>query len=399
MSIGSSHFFSVSGSTGPDGSQGPDGPTGPTGPTGPGVTGATGNTGATLTSFTVTISPSSVTSDILTISVGNTGFTFDASSIRGATVHFGQGITVENNPTGISLFSGISYIGPVGNTGSARFLFRNIESTTAGIEVTSDANFITINATAGTLSLGTPNQSKGILYFESPSTTKFTDYGFTGSTGSLYLQLNSTAGSSNSILFTNRSTTSSGSTANINSIVNYNGTNITGFTGFALANGTTGEISTFAFIVTDGLTGLPASVLLRPEHAVLYPGENIIVFTTINSGITFSAEIFHAGYNSKAKGNIPAYTQGACYTSNGGSNIVCADYINAKDCVIGAFGKFFPYKTCQEAAPAGTSFELGNCCIRGLCTQVPKNLCLRWGGIYHGTTACNSVNCPNPCDQ
>lgn len=394
MSIGSSHFFSVSGSTGPDGPQGPIGPIGPAGPTGLGVTGATGNTGATLTSFIVTLSSSSVTSDILTVSIGNTGFTFDASSIRGATVHFGQGITVENNLTGISLFSGISYIGPVGNTGSARFLFKNIESSTAGIQVTSDADFITINATAGTLSLGAPNQSKGILYFESPSTTKFTDYGFTGSTGSLYLQLNSTAGSSNSILFTNRSLTSSGRTADINSILEYNGTNITGFTGFALANGTTGEISTFAFIVTDGLTGLPSSVLLRPEHAVLYPGKNIVVLTTINSGSSFSAEIFHAGYDSK--GNIPAYTQGACYFSNG-SLSTCFDYINAKDCVIGASGKFFPYKTCQEAAPAGTSFELGTCCIRGLCTRVPKNLCLRWGGIYHGATSCSNVTCANPC--
>jgi hypothetical protein len=376
MSIGSSHFFSQSGTTGLDGPQGPMGPTGQTGDPGTSVTGNTGNTGTTLTSFILNLSQNSVTSDIITINTGTIGFTFDASLIRGVTVFFGDGITAT---PGSSLFLGIS-----NETNLAKFTFRNIESTTAGISLTSDANFITINATAGDLPVGNPNSVKGILYLDTSTTTKFTDYGFTGNTQSLYLHLNPGTGSTNSVLFTNRSKTSSDSILDVNSITVVEANNITGFTGFNDSSNSN-EISTFALIVSDGLTGFPSSVKFRQSSSVLYPGKNIIVCTKHSSDSGITAEVFHAGYESS---KFSAYTQGACHT-----NTTCLDYINYKDCQ-NPGSTFYAYVTCQQAAPSGTSFESIPCCIQGLCTNVPLNLCLKWGGTTQQN--CGTL-CDDPC--
>ena len=383
MFIGSSHFYSISGSTGPTGPTGNDGPTGPTGPTGNGITGSTGATGTTLSQHGVILSSSSVTSDILGFTFGSINVTFDASLIRGATVHFGDGITIQPNDQGVSLFSDVSY-----SSEFATLQFKNIISATSGIEITSDSNFITINATAGILTIGSPNNNKGILYIDG-STSNFTTFGFTGATNSLYLELNSTAGSTNSIVFGNRFNNLTGSTLDLNSgnIIRYSGTNLSGFTGFQYSLGTTGEINTFAIIVDDGVTNL-GNVQFRREHSVLYPGKNIIVCTTTNSGQGISGEIFHVGYDTTG---IPAYSQGSCVTSN-----QCNDYITKIGC--GVAGRFFPNKTCTEMGVAGTSYEIGYCCIRGLCTQIPKNLCVKWGGRFFGITGCTSANfCFDPC--
>lgn len=401
MTIGSSHFFSASGATGPQGAPGPEGPQGNIGSTGSTGYGPTGSTATKRFKPNdrgwLLLSDSSVTNDIAGFTLfDGSSITFDANIFRGNTLS-ASGITATGKSTGFSIFKSISE-----NTLS----LKKLNSTTGQITVTSDNYNVIINSDGTPLPITAI--TGGFLYVDAGLKSSI-QAGFSGSSDTSYthLILNATMGTTNCLVSFNRNPTTntqdSVSSFNVidKSITYFTGRSIGGFTGFPGVSGTTGEIFTFSLIVSDKLTSLPLNVYFRPEHSVLPPGKSIITLTTKNNGATIFAEVFHSGYNSEK--NIPAYMQGVCVDYNTlAVAIGCTDHVEKHECIpskTNGFIYFYPHKTCIDMAPAGTSFEIGNCCIRGLCTQVPKNLCLRWGGIYHGTTACNSVNCPNPCDQ
>lgn len=422
--IGSSNIYSsgFTGNTGPTGNAGATGNTGATGSTG---NGTTGNSGAYVVLFTNDANTDTLTESTTITLHDNTNYTFTSDVFRGITQYLNDGIT-HGGIIGINFFSGLSFEGS-GATKYANLKFKNIVSTTDKISITSDANFIYVNATGGTLT-STFKTANSLIYYNGLSSLGESTVGVSGTTSSYYLNVNSTL-SFDVLVSLNENITRISNNENLlgitldlssSSVLEYRywkqnqntspsypfTLNLLGFTGFPGSSGTTGEIISATLILSDAVTHFPQNIWFRPDEAYLPCGTSIIGISSKNNGSSWMAEFLGKGYDINLGDNscVPSFIEGACLSSNdtASTTVECEDYVSYYGCRnnFTNSGKtaFYPMKTCTELGQS-TDTLIGNCCIKGKCQLVPKNLCLKYGGRYWGVTPCSeSEFCYDPCN-
>ena len=409
--ISSSYIGNNMGPTGPTGNAGPTGSTGPAGNTGNTAENCpTGFSGAYISSISVDTAITLGTTLTATLTTKTDSITKLIIELSGAEIFTGLTLLGHIGVSGmaigtVNILEGISFEGS-GLTNQAIFNFKNIISATAGISVTSDANFVYINATGGSSTYTT--SLNGLAYYNTTSTITTTTPSTSGIgfTSDKYLQnylyINGVSGSTNTLIVeTNIQTVGLELKVNTTKYLDlskYGVFNIEtpngfhGFTGIYGASGSTGTILSATLIIeNDDIWHFPQNIFFRSGEAYLSCGKNIIGVRSTNSGATWKADIFGRGYK-EFGGCFPANIKGA-YEANGS----CIDYVTRREGelkTVGAETSWSPLRLCTELAP------IGYCCVKGKCQQVPEHLCLKYGGRFHGENSCSVDDfCFDPCGK
>lgn len=404
------------------------GPTGPTGPAGPmGNAGSTGNSGGTQSGPTgnrgkfiqdLRISNSSTDTGCTLhyiFSDQTTGEVSGAEIFRGPLLLTYEGVSYSSSLTPVNVCRGLS-LDDSGGTKQAIFNFKDIISTSDAISVTSDSNFIYINATGGASTF--TSTINGLAYkdkFEITTTNpNITGIGFSfdsnfGGLSGHYLHINGLSGSTNSIIFDRKVLTFNGNSTQLShlNLTNYGVFNIrtpiglAGFTGIPGSSGGTGTIlSATLMFDSEDVWHFPQNILFREnENYLTAGGSTIIGIHSVNSGVTWAADIFGRGFPTSfptslallEKNRWPRNIMGSLTGSVATGSVVdsslkCIDYVTITTHTnITVNKQFKPLQICTS--------ELTPCCIKGIFQEVPRHLCEK----YKGRAFDRNVTCFDPC--
>ena len=203
---------SFKGNTGPDGPNGPTGSDGPPGNAGGTQAGFTGQNGIYIKSLNISSSTNSLGCTLnyilgyLTDTSTASGEISGAEIFRGSLLLSYEGVSYQGSTLGVNICKGLSF-DTSGITKQAIFNFKDIISSSAEISVTSDSNFIYINATGGQSTYSSTDN--GLAYKSATGITttnpNIIGLGFSfssnfGITSGHYLYINGLTGSTNSII-------------------------------------------------------------------------------------------------------------------------------------------------------------------------------------------------------
>ena len=404
------------GNTGPTGPNGPTGPTGPTGNAGGTQAGITGENGIYVKSLNISSSTNSLGCTLTYVLGYLTDTSTTSAEISGAEIFRGslllsyEGVSYQSSSLGVNICKGLSF-DTSGITKQAIFNFKDIISSSEAISVTSDSNFIYINATGGQSTYSSTNN--GLVYKSATGVTttnpNIIGLGFSfdsnfGITSGHYLYINGLTGSTNSIIVDRKviTITSSPITLKYLNLSNHGVFNIetpigfAGFTGIAGISGATGTILSATLIFdSEDVWHFPQNIFFRNKQNYLTPGTTIIGVHSLDYGTTWRADIFGRGYptginslqntqlNRWPKNIMGATTRrriipGAAFRED------CTDY----DTCLGAnVVNFKPLQLCTSA--------LTYCCIKGKQQLVPEHLCKKYKGRMFSST----VECFDPCGK
>jgi hypothetical protein len=399
---------SFRGNTGPTGPNGPTGPTGPTGNAGGTQAGYTGENGIYVQSLNISSSTNSLgcTLNYILGYLTNTGTT--SGEISGAEIFRGslllsyEGVSYQSSSLGVNICKGLSF-DTSGITKQAIFNFKDIISSSAAISVTSDSNFIYINATGGQSTYSSTNN--GLAYKSATGITttnpNIIGLGFSfdsnfGITSGHYLYINGLTGSTNSIIVDRKIITITSNTTTLQylNLSNYGVFDIktpigfAGFTGIQGVSGATGTILSATLIFdSEDVWHFPQNIFFRNKQNYLTPGTTIIGVHSVDYGATWRADIFGRGYPRSAESGVlvsqlnrwPINIMGAKTTT-----IKCTDY---NTCLGANVTNFKPLQLCTSG--------LTYCCIKGKQQLVPEHLCKKYKGRMFSSSS--GVVCFDPC--
>ena len=396
------------GNTGPDGPNGPTGSDGPPGNAGGTQAGFTGQNGIYVQSLNISSSTNSLGCTLnyilgyLTDTSTTSGEISGAEIFRGSLLLSYEGVSYEGSSLGVNICKGLSF-DTSGITKQAIFNFKDIISSSAAISVTSDSNFIYINATGGQSTYSSTNN--GLAYKSATGITttnpNIIGLGFSfdsnfGITSGHYLYINGLTGSTNSIIVDRKMLTipiTQPSYLNLSDrgvfyIKTPNG--FDGFTGIQGVSGATGTVLSATLIFdSEDVLHFPQNIFFRNKQNYLTPGTTIIGVHSVDYGATWRADIFGRGYPTSAEPGVlvsqlnrwPINIMGARTTQLGRTN-VCNNY---KPCTRAVVIDFKPLQLCTSA--------LTFCCIKGKGQFVPEDLCKK----YKGRMFSSDVVCFDPC--
>lgn len=407
------------GNTGPTGASGPTGSDGVQGNAGGTQAGNTGENGIYVKSLNISSSTNSLGCTLnyilgyLTDTSTTSGEISGAEIFRGSLLLSYEGVSYQGSTLGVNICKGLSF-DTSGITKQAIFNFKDIISSSVAISVTSDSNFIYINATGGQSTYSSTNN--GLAYKDTANVTttnpNIIGLGFSfdsnfGITSGHYLYINGLTGSTNSIIVDRKVTTipknptdlqyldlSNRGVFNIKTPIGF-----AGFTGIAGISGATGTILSATLIFdSEDVWHFPQNIFFRNKQNYLTPGTTIIGVHSLDYGATWRADIFGRGYLSKKEFDIadlpgnpqfnrwPINIMGAMRTNLGSERVkTCTDY--SKFVIInGQEIDFKPLQLCTSG--------LTYCCIKGKGQLVPEDLCKKYKGRMFSS---NTVACFDPC--
>jgi hypothetical protein len=401
---------SFRGNTGPTGASGPTGSDGVPGNAGGTQAGNTGENGIYVQSLNISSSTNSLGCTLnyilgyLTDTSTTSGEISGAEIFRGSLLLSYEGVSYQSSSLGVNICKGLSF-DDSGITKQAIFNFKDIISSSAAISVTSDSNFIYINATGGQSTYSSTDN--GLAYKSATGITttnpNIIGLGFSfssnfGITSGHYLYINGLTGSTNSIIVDRKLTTIPKSPTILNlNLSNHGVFNIktpigfAGFTGIQGVSGATGTILSATLIFdSEDVWHFPQNIFFRNKQNYLTPGTTIIGVHSLDYGATWRADIFGRGYPTRSDepgvlvsqlNRWPINIMGARTT---GPTQQCFDY---EPC-LGAFvTDFKPLQLCTSG--------LTYCCIKGKRQLVPEHLCKKYKGRMFSS---NTVACFDPCD-
>ncbi len=403
---------SFRGNTGPTGADGPIGPDGPTGNTGVTQAGNTGQNGIYVKSLNISSSTNSLGCTLNYI----LGYLIDPSTtsgeISGAEIFRGslllsyEGVSYQGSTLGVNICRGLSF-DDSGITKQAIFKFKDIISSSAAISVTSDSDFIYINATGGQSTYTSTNN--GLVYKDinelKTTNPDIIGLGFSfssnfGITSGHYLYINGLTGSTNSIIVNrtpkirppilknNNPTYLDLSYYGVHRILSPN--EFAGFTGIPGIPGTTGTILSATLIFdSEDVWHFPQNIFFKNKQNYLTPGTTIIGVHSLDGGTTWRADIFGRGYQEgvltkSLKNRWPTNIMGAIESAN-----LCRDY-STDSAAAAAFGYAYNFKPLQLC-----SSRITDCCIKGMLNDVPEHLCIKYKGRTFESGS--GVECFDPC--
>ena len=404
---------SFKGNTGPDGPNGPTGSDGPAGNAGGTQAGFTGQNGIYIKSLNISSSTNSLGCTLnyilgyLTDTSTTSGEISGAEIFRGSLLLSYEGVSYQSSSLGVNICKGLSF-DTSGITKQAIFNFKDIISSSAAISVTSDSNFIYINATGGQSTYSSTDNGLAYKSVTGITTTNpnIIGLGFSfssnfGITSGHYLYINGLTGSTNSIIVDRKILTIPSSTIlrDLN-LSNHGVFNIktpigfAGFTGIQGVSGATGTILSATLIFdSEDVWHFPQNIFFRNKQNYLTPGTTIIGVHSLDYGATWRADIFGRGYpTSIVQGervsqlnrwpiNIMG-AKNALVSTSGFSTIICTDYSTCRGAGI---VDFKPLQLCTSG--------LTYCCIKGKGQEVPEHLCEK----YKGRMFSDRVTCFDPC--
>lgn len=405
---------SFRGNTGPTGASGPTGPAGPPGNAGGTQSGFTGQNGIYVQSLNISSSTNSLGCTLnyilgyLTDTSTTSGEISGAEIFRGSLLLSYEGVSYQSSSLGVNICKGLSF-DDSGITKQAIFNFKDIISSSAAISITSDSNFIYINATGGQSTYSSTDN--GLAYKSATGITttnpNIIGLGFSfssnfGITSGHYLYINGLTGSTNSIIVDRKIITipKSSTVLKYLNLSNYGVFDIktpigfAGFTGIQGVSGATGTILSATLIFdSEDVWHFPQNIFFRNKQNYLTPGTTIIGVHSLDYGATWRADIFGRGYptgiNLGTKvsqlNRWPINIMGAKTTTiflSGIETIKCTDY---STCLGQNVTDFKPLQLCTSG--------LTYCCIKGKGQLVPEHLCKK----YKGRIFNDRVTCFDPC--
>ena len=405
---------SFRGNTGPTGPNGPTGPTGSTGNAGGTQAGYTGENGIYVQSLNISSSTNSLGCTLnyilgyLTDTSTTSGEISGAEIFRGSLLLSYEGVSYQSSSLGVNICKGLSF-DDSGITKQAIFNFKDIISSSAAISITSDSNFIYINATGGQSTYSSTDNGLAYKSVTGITTTNpnIIGLGFSfssnfGITSGHYLYINGLTGSTNSIIVDRKIITITSNTTTLQylNLSNYGVFDIktpigfAGFTGIQGVSGATGTILSATLIFdSEDVWHFPQNIFFRNKQNYLTPGTTIIGVHSLDYGATWRADIFGRGYpTSIVQGervsqlnrwpiNIMG-AKNALVSTSGISTIICTDYSTCRGAGI---VDFKPLQLCTSG--------LTYCCIKGKGQEVPEHLCKK----YKGRMFSDRVTCFDPC--
>ena len=252
---------SFKGNTGPDGPNGPTGSDGPPGNAGGTQAGFTGQHGIYVKSLNISSSTNSLGCTLnyilgyLTDTSTASGEISGAEIFRGSLLLSYEGVSYQGSTLGVNICKGLSF-DTSGITKQAIFNFKDIISSSAAISVTSDSNFIYINATGGQSTYSSTDNGLAYKSVTGITTTNpnIIGLGFSfdsnfGITSGHYLYINGLTGSTNSIIVDRKIITISKSSSdlkylNLSDRGVFNIKTPIGFAGFTGIQGVSGATGT-----------------------------------------------------------------------------------------------------------------------------------------------------------
>ena len=398
---------SFRGNTGPTGPNGPTGPTGSTGNAGGTQAGYTGENGIYVQSLNISSSTNSLGCTLnyilgyLTDTSTTSGEISGAEIFRGSLLLSYEGVSYQSSSLGVNICKGLSF-DDSGITKQAIFNFKDIISSSAAISITSDSNFIYINATGGQSTYSSTDN--GLAYKSATGITttnpNIIGLGFSfdsnfGITSGHYLYINGLTGSTNSIIVDRKIITITSNTTTLQylNLSNYGVFDIktpigfAGFTGIQGVSGATGTILSATLIFdSEDVWHFPQNIFFRNKQNYLTPGTTIIGVHSLDYGATWRADIFGRGYPTSDESGVlvsqlnrwPINIMGAKTTT-----IECTDY---NTCLGVNVTDFKPLQLCTS--------KLTYCCIKGKQQLVPEHLCKKYKGRAFGS---RPVTCFDPC--
>ena len=405
---------SFRGNTGPTGPNGPTGPTGPTGNAGGTQAGFTGENGIYVKYLNISSSTNSLGCTLNYILGYLTDTSTTSAEISGAEIFRGslllsyEGVSYQGSSLGVNICSGLSF-DVSGITKQAIFNFKDIISSSAAISITSDSNFIYINATGGQSTYSSTDN--GLAYKSATGITttnpNIIGLGFSfssnfGITSGHYLYINGLTGSTNSIIVDRKliKITANSTVLQYLNLSNHGVFDIktpigfAGFTGIQGISGATGTILSATLIFdSEDVWHFPQNIFFRNKQNYLTPGTTIIGVHSLDYGATWRADIFGRGYPTSINPGVlvsqlnrwPINIMGAKTTKTiSGTNeiIKCTDY---STCLGKNVSDFKPLQLCTSG--------LTYCCIKGKQQLVPEHLCKK----YKGRIFSSNVTCFDPC--
>lgn len=406
---------SFRGNTGPTGASGPTGPAGPTGNAGGTQAGITGQNGIYVQSLNISSSTNSLGCTLnyilgyLTDTSTTSGEISGAEIFRGSLLLSYEGVSYQSSSLGVNICKGLSF-DDSGITKQAIFNFKDIISSSAAISITSDSNFIYINATGGQSTYSSTDN--GLAYKSATGITttnpNIIGLGFSfssnfGITSGHYLYINGLTGSTNSIIVDRKIITipKSSTVLKYLNLSNYGVFDIktpigfAGFTGIQGVSGSTGTILSATLIFdSEDVWHFPQNIFFRNKQNYLTPGTTIIGVHSLDYGATWRADIFGRGYPTRSDepgvlvsqlNRWPINIMGARTISIifGANTIIkCTDY---STCLGQGESDFKPLQLCTSG--------LTYCCIKGKGQEVPEHLCKK----YKGRMFSDRVTCFDPC--
>lgn len=405
---------SFRGNTGPTGASGPIGSDGPAGNAGGTQAGITGQNGIYVQSLNISSSTNSLGCTLnyilgyLTDTSTTSGEISGAEIFRGSLLLSYEGVSYQSSSLGVNICKGLSF-DDSGITKQAIFNFKDIISSSAAISITSDSNFIYINATGGQSTYSSTDNGLAYKSVTGITTTNpnIIGLGFSfssnfGITSGHYLYINGLTGSTNSIIVDRKLTTIPKSSTLLKylNLSNYGVFDIktpigfAGFTGIQGVSGATGTILSATLIFdSEDVWHFPQNIFFRNKQNYLTPGTTIIGVHSLDYGATWRADIFGRGYpTSIVQGervsqlnrwpiNIMG-AKNALVSTSGISTIICTDYSTCRGAGI---VDFKPLQLCTSG--------LTYCCIKGKGQEVPEHLCKK----YKGRMFSDRVTCFDPC--
>ena len=308
---------SFKGNTGPDGPNGPTGSDGPAGNAGGTQSGFTGQNGIYIKSLNISSSTNSLGCTLdyilgyLTDTSTTSGEISGAEIFRGSLLLSYEGVSYQSSSLGVNICKGLSF-DDSGITKQAIFNFKDIISSSAAISVTSDSNFIYINATGGQSTYSSTDN--GLAYKSATGITttnpNIIGLGFSfssnfGITSGHYLYINGLTGSTNSIIVDRKLKTVPSSVFFLRdlNLSNHGVFDIktpigfAGFTGIQGVSGATGTILSATLIFdSEDVWHFPQNIFFRNKQNYLTPGTTIIGVHSLDYGATWRADIFGRGY-------------------------------------------------------------------------------------------------------
>ena len=408
---------SFKGNTGPDGPNGPTGSDGPPGNAGGTQAGFTGQHGIYVKSLNISSSTNSLGCTLnyilgyLTDTSTTSGEISGAEIFRGSLLLSYEGVSYQGSTLGVNICKGLSF-DTSGITKQAIFNFKDIISSSAAISVTSDSNFIYINATGGQSTYSSTDN--GLAYKSATGITttnpNIIGLGFSfssnfGITSGHYLYINGLTGSTNSIIVDRKIITIPKSSSDLK-YLNLSDRGVfniktpigfAGFTGIQGVSGATGTILSATLIFdSEDVWHFPQNIFFRNKQNYLTPGTTIIGVHSLDYGATWRADIFGRGYPTRSDepgvlvsqlNRWPINILGARITTFN-VNSLCFDY---EPCLGALVTDFKPLQLCTSVISSNSG--LTHCCIKGKQQLVPEHLCKK----YKGRMFSDRLTCYDPC--
>lgn len=402
---------SFRGNTGPTGASGPTGSDGAEGNAGGTQAGNTGENGIYVKSLNISSSTNSLGCTLHYILGYLTDTSTTSDEISGAEIFRGslllsyEGVSYQSSSLGVNICKGLSF-DDSGVTKQAIFNFKDILSSSVAISVTSDSDFIYINATGGQSIYNSTNN--GLAYKDTANVTTTNPntigLGFSfdsnfGITSGHYLYINGLTGSTNSIIVDRKkSIISSGSSLTYLNLSNRGVFDIqtpigfAGFTGIPGTSSATGTILSATLIFdSEDVWHFPQNIFFRNKQNYLTPGTTIIGVHSLDYGATWRADIFGRGYPASIEQGVqvsqlnrwPINIMGAKTTFRD-TTIECTDYSTCLG--VDGLDQFKPLQLCTSG--------LTYCCIKGKGQLVPEHLCKKYKGRMFSN---DGVKCFDPC--